>query len=75
MKEKKTLGGILCPQTVDVYFDRCKKCSKHFFSINDQRVYEGCQCLKPQMERGMALRVETANIVDAIGVKFDQEKV
>jgi hypothetical protein len=74
MSNNKTLGGVPCPQYSDVYVDQCQRCHKYIVAINDVRVHEGCQCLTPQLNPGMCHKVETARIVDALGVKFDEVK-
>jgi hypothetical protein len=68
----KTLGGISCPLHSSISVDRCLRCTKHICLINDQRVYDGCQCLTPRYEKGMSLKVDTDKIVDAINIKYDQ---
>lgn len=70
-KEPIALGGCLCPQTSSLYIDICKKCLKHIVALNGQRVIEGCVCLNPQLKGGTTHIIETAKIVDALGVVPD----
>lgn len=73
-KEPITLGGALCPQTSSLYIDACKKCLKHIVAINEQRVIEGCMCLKPDLKGGTIHMIETAKIVDALRIVADEVK-
>jgi hypothetical protein len=72
MTNKQTLGGVDCSPRCAVFADQCKKCEHQALYINDQRVYDGCKCLKPQWTKGQAIIVDTAKIVDALGVQFDE---
>lgn len=71
MIKNRTLGGMACPQRCAVWADRCKACTMHRLYINDQRIYDGCQCLKPDWEQGQAIVVETADVVDALSIQWD----
>lgn len=71
MTNKRTLGGVDCSPRCAVFSDQCKKCKHHALYVNDQRVYDGCKCLKPEWTKGQAIIVDTAKIVDALGVQFD----
>jgi len=75
MATNRTLGGVDCPPRCAVFADQCKKCTQHALYINDQRVYDGCKCLKPQWVKGQAIVVETSAVVDALGIQFDDEPI
>jgi hypothetical protein len=71
MADKTKLGGAVCPQYSDLYIDSCKNCLKPIVAINEQRVIEGCICLKPDLKGGTIHRIETSKIVDALGIVPD----
>jgi hypothetical protein len=75
MANKRTLGGMDCPSRCAVFADECRKCKHHALYINDQRVYDGCKCLKPEWVKGQAIVVLTSDVVDALGVQWDDPKV
>lgn len=66
-----TLAGIPCLPRATVYTDTCKKCQRHILSVNDRVVSDGCKCLHRSLQKGIAVDARTADIVDALGIQFD----
>ncbi len=73
MANKRTLGGMDCPARCAVWPDQCQKCKKHRLCINDQVIYDACKCLKPQWSLGQAIVVDTSDVVDALGIQWDDQ--
>ena len=72
-RNRDTLGGVPCPQYSTVLADICQRCNRPNVSINDIAIGGGCQCLTPVLKRTLAVKVETARVVDALGVQFDDK--
>lgn len=72
MPQTNTLGGVACPPRSSVKLDYCRQCERPRLYINGQMINDGCKCLRPDLVVGKSIEIETAKIVDAIGVQYDQ---
>lgn len=74
MTNKRTLGGVPCSARFEFFMDDCEKCQGTVFYVNDREISNSCRCLRLTPKRkGPAHVANTADLIDALGVLFDDE--